>query len=592
MMGPSAPPHPSSNHESVTNIERRHTIEPSGSSNVDAITKMANGPEPRKTRIASPLVSRKRPSASKPRPSSFNPISKPSTSGQEKLSLEARRREHDGWSQPPPDGVQTFPVFTTKRALRQGYRYHIMRFVRARIMEEDKPVDPTDQEEFTRPVTLHRRDPRQPVAGRAEKPESATERQVVINNQDTEEIARAKAERDAQRVIDQSKIAPMTKDVSQTHPTTQRTNRQKDEKTMINRAPKTEQGKKESDLRYEEALPWHLEDADSKNIWVGNYISALSEANPAVAMVAFVIDRPGFRMIPLEKWYKFTAKPPFKPFSLDEAEALMSQKTDIGRWAMRDQEKKEAKKELTQTRTFLRGPAPVKKESSTFRSAPRAERLEHDEMDISGDEFQDDDEAPALELVDNDDERDVKARVRRDQLGANLYGAGDEQEVDREEQEQMREKQDLKTFGKKLKRALVRREHDIRYQSDSSANDPFESSSDDDNLSSEDAKPENLGQNASNVPAINVAAAEKTSLKPAPLTTKPKPSEKSLKATTRKRPGSPTLSESSGNESSRKKPKAGHTQENAIMMHVPTPSTLESSHDGINAGIVPIYFIK
>jgi transcription initiation factor TFIIF subunit alpha len=91
--------------------------------------------------------------------------------------------------------------------------------------------------------------------------------------------------------------------------------------------------------------------------------------------------------------------------------------------------------------------------------------------------------------------------------------------------------------------------------------------SDDDNLSSEDAKPENLGQNASNVPAINVAAAEKTSLKPAPLTTKPKPSEKSLKATTRKRPGSPTLSESSGNESSRKKPKAGHTQENAIMMH-------------------------
>jgi transcription initiation factor TFIIF subunit alpha len=285
------------------------------------------------------------------------------------------------------------------------------------------------------------------------KPDIQPEPALLVDNGEAEKLAQAKAQREAQRALDQAKIAPVTKDITPTLGSqSKKSKRQKEEKTTINRAPKTDEGKKESDLRYEEALPWHLEDADGKNIWVGNYVSALSEANTAIANVAFVIDRPGFRMIPLEKWYKFTAKPPFTPYSLDEAEALMNQKTDIGRWAMRDQERKDAKKEWAETRSFLRGPAPIKNKNRVFRNASRSEGAEHDEIDMSGDEFQDDDEAPTMEVVENDDERDVKARVRRDQLGANLFGEGDEQEVDREEQKEIREQQNLKKLGKKTEK--------------------------------------------------------------------------------------------------------------------------------------------
>ncbi|KAA8576198.1 hypothetical protein EYC84_006352 [Monilinia fructicola] len=75
--------------------------------------------------------------------------------------------------------------------------------------------------------------------------------------------------------------------------------------TQVHRLDKTAEQKKESDLRYEEALPWHLEDADNK-------IPGLGSA---------------FKMIPVEKWYKFTSKNKFNTLTIDEAEALLNKKT-------------------------------------------------------------------------------------------------------------------------------------------------------------------------------------------------------------------------------------------------------------------------
>lgn len=329
----------------------------------------------------------------------------------------------------------------------------------------DSAVDPTDRDEFTRPVTLHRRDARQAPPGRAVKEDPVETPQIDVKEADR--LAQIKAEREAQRAIDQAKIAPVAKE-----PIPKRPKKQKEEKTLFNRAPKTEAAKKESDIRYEEALPWHLEDADGKNVWVGNYVAALSEAN-----VAFMIDKSVFRMLPLEKWYRFTAKPPFQPFTIDQAEAFMNRKVDVGRWVMKDEEKKAGQYDLDATRKLLYGRGQmVKTESATFKAASRSEKLDHDELDVSGDEFQDDDETPYFERMEDDDAKESKERIRREQLGANLFGEGDEKEVDKELRERLQEEFERQKYGKSTKKALIKRDREDIYESDKSEENPWSSS--------------------------------------------------------------------------------------------------------------------
>jgi transcription initiation factor TFIIF subunit alpha len=352
---------------------------------------------------------------------------------------------------------------TTKKELLQGMRFHLMKFAQSKM--DDKPVDPTDQNEFARPVTLQRRDARQPPAGRAVRTEELEA--PPVDESERERMVQMKADKEAQRAIDQAKIAPVAKD-----PNPKPKKKQKEEKTMFHRTHKTEAAKKESDLRYEEALPWHLEDADGKNVWVGNYVAALSEST-----VAFRIDGHFFRMLPLEKWYKFSSKPPFQPFTIDQAEAFMNRKVDVGRWVMKNEDQKAQAADMEATRRMLYGKGTmVKTESSTFRNATRQEKLEHDELDVSGDEFQDDDDNVNFERNDDEDTKESKDRIRREQLGANLWGDGDEQEVDKDLKDQLREELERKKYGKTTKKALIKRDREDVYESENSEENPWDSS--------------------------------------------------------------------------------------------------------------------
>jgi transcription initiation factor TFIIF subunit alpha len=342
-----------------------------------------------------------------------------------------------------------------------------MRFHQVKALE--KPVDPTNKEDFTRPVTLQRRDPRQPPPGRAVKEDMPEP--PPVDDKETERLEVLKAEREAQKALDMAKIAPGSKDPAPKRPQKQA----KERPTQFNRVPRTEKQKKEGDLRYEEALPWHLEDADGKNVWVGQYVSQLSETN-----VAFVINGASFRMIPLEKSYKMLPRPPFKAFTTEEAEAMMKdtkKKGEIGRWVMKAQEKQKMENELAETRSFMSGPRRIVTESRTFRAAARSEKMDHDELDMSGDEFQDDDDAPGFEVNEDEENKDSTTRIRRNQLGANLFGDADEQEVDKEEAEVKREEKQREMMGKGMRKALVKRERELNYLSDNSSSNPFESSS-------------------------------------------------------------------------------------------------------------------
>ncbi len=96
-----------------------------------------------------------------------------------------------------------------------------------------------------------------------------------------------------------------------------------------------------------------MEDADGKNVWKGSYVAPLSEVN-----CALVIQGQSFRMIPLERWYKFDARPNFNTLSIEEAEKLMKEnEKGVKRWVMLDREKQMADQEKKEYRLFLGGRA-------------------------------------------------------------------------------------------------------------------------------------------------------------------------------------------------------------------------------------------
>ena len=421
---------------------------------------------PMRKKPANPLVSKARKPAPKPVAASNASTSKSSSNGT-KLSLEEARRKYGGWSQAPPEQYQDIPIVTTKKALMDGIRYHLMKFNQPKV--EDPPIDPTDKDEFARPVLLHRRDARAPPPNRMAK-EPTPEAKPPPDEAEVERLAQIKADKEAQRAIDQAKIAPVMKEATAPKKPQKK---QKEEKTSFSKFPKTQEARKEQDLKYEEALPWHLEDDDGKNVWVGSYVSALSETN-----VILMIDGEKFRMVPLEKWYRFTSKPPFRALDIDQAEAFLNKKMDSGIWAKRNEEKRATDREMNETRRMLYGRGQmVKTESATFKAASRSEKMDHDEIDMEDDQFQDDDENPSFERNNEDEEeREAKDRIKREQLGANLFGDADEREIDRDLEEQLKEEMERKELGKRTKKALIKRDNEVIYESDNSDENPWSSS--------------------------------------------------------------------------------------------------------------------
>ncbi|KAF3361374.1 Aldehyde reductase 1 [Verticillium dahliae VDG1] len=440
-----------------------------------------------------------------------------------------------------------------------------MRFSSSRIEKEKLHIDPTDQNDFTRPVTLQRRDPRQPAAGREVKPEEE-EPEPEPNPEDEKEaerIAQLKAEKDAWKAMEAAKSAPAIKDPNASTRTKQP--KQEDRGVQFHRAPRSEKERKQQSLRYEEALPWHIEDADGKHVWVGSYVAPLSETT--VCLVPTTDGK--FAMTPLEKWYKFQPKPNFTTMRIEEAEALMKQQSGVSRWHMQAQEKKAGQKDLEDWRRFKNGPSRIKTESSTFRGVSKSEKMDHDEIDFEGDEFQDDDEAPNFEPDNDEDQKESAERIKREQLGANVFGEGDEGKVDQEELETRLLEESRKREGKTINKALVKREKETIYKKDSDDEDgnryfgpSDEEDSDDESKDGEDeANKKDEDKASSQDPSAQSqdanGAKDKDANSKGTLTPsgKQKEADATRKGKSLKRPGSPNLSESSETESTLRKKK-------------------------------------
>ncbi|KAG0640265.1 hypothetical protein HOY80DRAFT_1015524 [Tuber brumale] len=317
---------------------------------------------------------------------------------------------------------------TTKASLLKGLRHH-------------RELDPTDPDQFTRPVRLHRRDPRGPLQGAKQ---TAAANKLATSNQEDETGERAEdkveqAMKDAQRQANVSKIAPFS-------------GAQKQKQKVFHK--KTQQVFRSHDaekrMRYEEFFPWFIEDFHNKNTWQGQLESSLSKG----VFVMFLFEEGAFRMVAIEKWYKFPEKNKFRAMTSEEAELEMQKNVRPPRWLMkRTKEKESQQMELEESASATK---------ALFNR--KGDRLkgdaDNDDLDFE------DDRPPSCKA------RSRKARrstlldelftllgiTNVEQLSANFFNAQDERDWEKEELVKKRLEKVRRKQGKKVKKALMNRE--------------------------------------------------------------------------------------------------------------------------------------
>lgn len=345
----------------------------------------------------------------------------------------------------------------------EGLRHHVARF------SSKRNVDPRDEQEFVRPVRLHRRDPRAPPGGGGTKSEDqAMGGTDDVDDKEREKQDILKAERDAQREADRALVAPASSTTG-----TRKMGHNMKKTEQIWRNDQTEEQKAQSKLRYEEALPWHLEDFDNKSTWVGSYEAALSDT---YAMM--ILGQDGvFRITPLEKWYKFTQKNQFKTLTIEEAEKRFSKKVKEPRWFMDSEESKQKKQSELQNKKASSGLFLGKWEKGGGGSGIAAPTTKNgnadaDDLDFQEDRFADDEENMLFE--EDEETKEAEERIKRDQLQANVFDLKEEKEYEKQELLEKKEKEAEKKLGKGVKKALKKREKNYIYDSDSTDN-PYSS---------------------------------------------------------------------------------------------------------------------
>ncbi|PGG97297.1 transcription initiation factor TFIIF subunit alpha [Blastomyces parvus] len=435
-----------------------------------------------------------------------------------------------------------YPLITTKRAWREGFKYHVAKFA------SKKNIDPRDESSFTRPVRLQRRDPRASNTGpAADRDDQPPRRHGELNEAEREELEAKKAAREKERAENLAQIAPSAAMAQK------KANAPKPRTQQVFKSKMTPEEIAKARIKYEEALPWHLDDFDNKGTWVGNYEAAMSET-----YAMFVLQNDGkIRMVPLDKWYKFTTKTPFKTLTIEEAEKFMAKKVKDPRWFAEKEQDRVQKKALEdyarQSKLFT-----GRREGSGV-----SEGFEGDDLDFEEDRFADDEEHAGI-FDEDEDAKVAEKRIKEDQLKANIFDLKDEHMYDEEENQEKKEKEALKNFGKHVRKALQRREKNFDYSSGSDANPYSDESSDDsetERLKEEQQKLEEertkkeKGKESDRNSGISTKGTNTPSGRPKhtdPL------SKKAASRAARKRPGSPNLSEASGTDTSRKKPKSKH----------------------------------
>lgn len=380
-------------------------------------------------------------------PRSASP-SKPAVPDQERVS---------GFSDPrlTAEGIpyKDYKLVTSKKDLLDGLRYHLLQ------LAGEKAIDIRNEAEFPKPARLHRRDPRAPPPGHQQQQQQPKEEEPQpepkdgLNAVEREEVNRRKEARQKEREANLAQIAP-----------SQGPGRKvnfKKKTQQVFRPDFTAEEKRRIQTNYEEKLPWHLEDFDSKHCLIGHH-----QMGSMGTTVAFVYE-PGadsarFRLVPVEKVYQFKPKRELaQQMSIEEVEAAMKKRGTDPEWLIRQREARiaEASRELAarQSKGLFSGAA--KTETFAGRTGEDAD------LDFE-DDFADDEEGDLF--VDKDeDEKFAEKRIKEDQLQANFLDFKDLKEYDEAEERERREAEARKKNFRELRKALERRERNFNHASDS-----------------------------------------------------------------------------------------------------------------------------
>lgn len=217
---------------------------------------------------------------------------------------------------------------------------------------------------------------------------------------------------------------------------------------------------KKRKLRYEEYYPWVLEDYDAKQAWVGNY-----EAGNTDNYCLLVLDNKNkcFKLMPLEKFYRFTPRNKYATLTLEEAEAKMAEGSTGQRWLMKKMAEEAASGQRLDNRYRK-----IKTTSTTPHEETEDQKRDDEEDMDYDDEFQDDEEAPIME-GNEEENKMVEGKMKKEMLRANNLiehdAAGDDDDLD-----DLFETRKVDKQGRKLRKALAQNALNEVYDSDDEEN--------------------------------------------------------------------------------------------------------------------------
>ncbi|KAI8079532.1 uncharacterized protein B0P05DRAFT_586991 [Gilbertella persicaria] len=215
------------------------------------------------------------------------------------------------------------------------------------------------------------------------------------------------------------------------------------------------------ELKEQEHRPWILEDYDGQNSFTGTL-----EGGQRSDYMFFVLTNNGFKVMPVERWYKFQPKRNFKTLSLEEAEEQIKkqQKRDGNRWMMlkRDNEQPE---ETPRNKFKI-----VDNEEKHAGSDDEANRQDSDMDDLDFDDvFQDDEEGAAEHEVEDEEVKDSKDRVKKEIKDYSIAG-GQAEDISLDDMNK------LTSEGKQMRKLVRDLEKNRAYESDEEEGDPYASS--------------------------------------------------------------------------------------------------------------------
>lgn len=444
---------------------------------------------------------------------------------------------------PTPEGEpKVYELVLKKRDL---LRYHIGKF------HTRKDIDLEDRSTFTDPVHLWRRETG-PMVQNGD-PMDIDSKEGLADQQEKERLEAIRQDRARQR-------EDIAKDVAPTASSKRKAPAFKKKTEQVFRTNDTPEERKRNRLRYEEALPWHIEDFD-KQVWVGQYEEALSYRH--LLLTQDPENENVMIATPVEKWYRFRQQGKATQMTAEDVEKYMAAKTKEPRFIMRQKEKaalQKQKEDGAKPRMLLR--RGDRQETNEDAMEFRETTANADEIDFNlEEEFADDEENPLFE-GDDDTTKEAEDRMRKDQLEANTFGVGDEQKVDEEELAKQKAEEAKKAEGAQTSRLLQKREkrmdhEDISGQSDESDSEESDSENANEERKGEDGKTaaaktkgrdrdgEKIASGASSK-GTNTPSGRGKVMPPGSLSHQP--STNTLK---RSNPGSGNLSDASGNESAR-----------------------------------------